>query len=319
MKPNILSFLGENIVVVDDVQPVAALISVTGEVLDCCSWKSLVVQPSSWTAWPHRILFTNRNGDGVLVQERNCDATIQLEVSESNRLVATLAPAGSLESATAVARGRYSISRSNDAHEADGWDLRVVEEGGVWQTSLRDLTSQTEGRRPLKIHRTGAAVALLTTSDHAFSAIRVATKRPWTFDARHELLHLDRTSGHSTTVSLPDIALSDAWSPLFPDQLRSPELMTAIKQAVLDCSELTSRGAFDIAVRLDEMDTPTPRVVVRFKLPGRSEIFEREDQPFNHLGLHTGGLAGLSIFFGEDLDGDLLEHHVAGPGEVVRL
>ncbi|OLM28052.1 hypothetical protein Ae717Ps2_6791c [Pseudonocardia sp. Ae717_Ps2] len=35
--------------------------------------------------------------------------------------------------------------------------------------------------------------------------------------------------------------------------------------------------------------------------------------------MHTGGLAGLSIFFGEDLDGDLLERHVAGPGEVVRL
>lgn len=95
--------------------------------------------------------------------------------------------------------------------------------------------------------------------------------------------------------------------------------MAAIKQAVSDCSELTSRGAFDVAGRLDEMGTPAPRVMVRFKLPGRSEISEREDQPFNHLGFHTGGLAGLSIFFGEDLDSDLLEHHVARPGEVVRL
>ncbi|OLM28055.1 hypothetical protein Ae717Ps2_6794c [Pseudonocardia sp. Ae717_Ps2] len=139
MKPNILSFLGENIVVVDDVQPVAALISVTGEVLDCCSWKSLVVQPSSWTAWPHRILFTNRNGDGVLVQERNCDATIQLEVSESNRLVATLAPAGSLESATAVARGRYRFP---------GRTMRMRQTGGTCASqrrrSLADVTSRPD-------------------------------------------------------------------------------------------------------------------------------------------------------------------------------
>lgn len=197
--------LGSAVVAVDRVQPVAAAVSPSGDVLGVVSWSELV-QPREAMAWPNRRVAVD--GERIVVQD----------LPDGEPVVVILGAEGTLR-----------VERTGDLPEARWLYPRVF--GGPWGSRGRwTFASRREGFRwtsQVSVDRTwvagrGSIVAHAvvggsvgdafegeaSVSDVAMVAIRRADVRPWVFAPPHDLVVLDGRTGTPIPNLVPSIDIS---------------------------------------------------------------------------------------------------------------
>jgi hypothetical protein len=295
LAPQFLAAVGPVVVAVDRVQPVAAAVSPSGEVLDVVSWSELVRPPGA-AAWPNRRLAVE--GDRIVVQD----------LPDGQPVAVSVDPDGSLAAGRGdhAARWRHPRLLSAIPRSVGPWEFRTQRDDYRLTAAVAHGETWSAGR--------GAIVAHAVVEDTAVVAIRRADVRPWAFSPRHELVVLD---GRSTVPKPAPIAPVDISGRCWPSPPTAVRLLRDYLTHTLgDVAVLRQRGARDVRVHVAGFEA-NPIIEVEFGLdiaPGKR--FVRRDEPFDELG-NLAGLAFWNIIF-DDEDFDLLaEGPVDDQGRIV--
>lgn len=290
--------VGDNVVAVDRTQPVAAMVSLTGEVRDVVSWADAIPPPSA-AVWPNRRI--GAEGDQVVVQDLPDGAPVVLSVGRDGSLA--VAPA---RSEPAVG-WRYPRLLTAIPKSVDAWEFRTHRDGYRMEAEVVHGGTWVAGR--------GSIAAHAVVGDAAVVAIRRADVRPWVFTPRHELVVLDGRSAVPTPAPVGPIDISErCWPSRRVDALRL--LGEYLEHTVGDVAVVRKRGGRDVRVHVAGFDD-RPVIEVEFGLdaaPGTR--FVRRDEPLDEFG-NVAGLAFWNVIF-DDEDFDLLAAGpVDGQGRVV--
>lgn len=293
-----LSVVGTAVVAVDRVQPVAAAVSSTGDVLDVVSWSNLLGPPET-AEWPGRRVAVD--GARVLVQDLPDGDPVAVTLDATGRLRAVLAgevrevkwgyprvfggPWG--------ARGRWTFRSRRDGHR---WTSQVSLEG-TWDAGRGSIVTQA-----------------LIGGEVAVVAIRRADSRPWAFRPAHDLVVLDGRTGTPSPIEVPPVDISaDSWLPRRPD---IADVLAGYAPYMFGQAEvLRKRGGRDVRIGIGRLDD-CPVVEWEFGLDARPGVrFFRRDEPLDELG-RVAGLAFWTVLFEEERLDLLLDAPPDGDGRV---
>jgi hypothetical protein len=131
LAPQFLAAVGPVVVAVDRVQPVAATVSPSGEVLDVVSWAELVAPPSL-IAWPNRRIAIE--GAGIVVQDLPDAQPVAVSVSPDGSLAAGRGdPAATWRHPRLYSAIPKSVGPWEFTTHRDGYRLNSeVAHGGTW-------------------------------------------------------------------------------------------------------------------------------------------------------------------------------------------
>jgi hypothetical protein len=276
-----LEVVGLHVVAVDRTQPVAATVSLAGEVRDVVSWAGAVSPPPA-AAWPNRRIGVQ--GDRIVVQDLPDGQLVAVTVSPDGSLAATPArdePAVTWRYPRLLGAIPRSVGSWEFTTQRDGYRLTAeVAHGGTWSA----------GR--------GSIVAHAVLGDVAVVAIRRADVRPWVFGPLHELVLLDGRSAAPKPSRLASIDISDrCWSSPRADGV--PLLGDYLKYTFGQVAALRERGGRDVRVHVAGFDADLV-IEMEFGLDtAPAKRFVRYDEPFDEFG-NVAGLAFWNIIFDDE-------------------
>jgi hypothetical protein len=303
-----LAALGPAVVAVDRVQPVAAAVSLSGEILDVVSWCDLV-QPLEAMDWPNRRVGVD--GERIFVQDLpdgepvvvtlGSERTLRVERTRDLPEVRWLYPR--VFGGPWGKRGRWTFASRRDGHP---WTPQVSLDG-TWSAGHGSIVAHTVVGGAMSGEFEGGAAS---KDDFAVVAIRRAEARPWAFAPPHDLVVLDGRTGTPIPRPVPSIDISDrCWTPQISDMPR--KLAAYLRFTIGDAEVLRERGGRDVRIVVTDLET-RPVVDIEFGLeaaPGKR--FVRRDEPFDELG-RVAGLAFWNVIFDEERF-DLLLDATPGP------
>jgi hypothetical protein len=293
-----LAVVGDNVVAVDRTQPIAATMSLSGEVRDVVSWADAIPPPSA-AAWPNRRILVE--GARVVVQD----------LPDGKPVVVSIGPDGALAATAArdepAAGWRYPRLLSAIPKSVGSWEFNS------WRDGYRMTAEVTHGGT-WSADR-GSIIAHAVVEDVAVVAIRRADVRPWLFNPRHEIVVLDGRSADPTPARVAPIDISDrCWPSARADAL--PPLGEYLKHTLGDVAAVRKRGGRDVRVHVRGFDAH-PVIEVEFGLdtaPGTR--FVRRDEPFDEFG-NVAGLAFWNVIFDDESFDLLTEGPVDDQGRVL--
>lgn len=307
-RPALVCPVGHFYLAVDEIQPVAATVSLDGDVVDIVTWNDFPV-PWSGPADFHRDLafrgatawLTDRDGPSMKL---SIDAEGNLEVSEGapaepyaddigHRYIAPVIP-----EVEELSGGANWLFKTN----SDDWSryaatVRVEGKGAAQAWEL--------GRGSVASHAVGA-------EGSAAVAVRRADKVPTVFRAKHELyvLFRDANGGRSGSRRIADVDIADlCWPPrATEDPLR--RVRDYLDFSMGQCYDALRAGGHDVQLKVSDMERD-PVVEITFswdRFPGAR--FRIVDRPVDELGNYSSGLREENFFLDERLFGSPLLSHV---------
>ena len=293
LAPQFLEVVGNCVVAVDRVQPVAATLLITGEVLDVVSWAGKS-SPPPVASWPNRRVGVD--GDCLLVQDQPDGQPVAVSVRPDGSLA--VAPASTERSV----RWRYPRLLRAVPKSVGSWEFRFHRDGYLLRAEVvHDEVIWAAGR--------GSIIAHAVLGELALVAIRRADVRPWDFSPHHELVFLDGRTGAPVPTGIARIDISHLCWPT--PQVDVTSLMREYLPYTLGQADiLRERGGRDGQIHVAGLDAD-PVIELEFSLdeyPGKRLV--RRDQPLDEL----GNLAGLD-FWNIVFDDESLDLLAAGPAD----
>lgn len=249
------------VVAVDRLQPVAALLSPTGVLLDVTSWAEHSNAPEEWV-WPNRRVAAGE--DTVVVQDL-----------PDGRAVGLVVGAGRfdrIDAADAEQTWRHPRLFGAVPTTFGAWTFEGQRTNDRWWSWVeRDGHRWTAGE--------GSFVARAVTEEWAVTAIRRAPVRPWAFRPQHELVLL--TAG-ATGLVPAQIEPIDVAPHCWP---RRPDADQAFRD-YLPWSENLARVIQNEGGRDVRLVVEAPNVDIHFTQHGFRYLLH--DEPLDELGRPAG-------------------------------
>lgn len=310
LRPSLVCWIGSAYLAVDEIQPVAATISTNGELLSLVCWNHLPL-PSS-TAWPRRSV--SSEGSTAWVRDLPDGPAVRLDLLPTGKLECSLAELSDVP-VRVGARSRYSIDRCRVSHDPWQWLYLSPLTGLGWESRVQ-LT--VTGQKLLNMSwnlGSGAITSHAVAGSTTAVCIRRALKRPWDFHATYDLyiIHPDRTAPVEALRG-DQIDISSLRWQIAPRVNNDRTLLRYLPYTLSECRGAMRAGATDVQFTVRNIDA-YPVIEISFLLASKGDArFRRIDEPFNELGVESGGLRDLGIFLEEDLQSPLiLEVDPQGP------
>lgn len=185
-------------VAIDKIQPVAALLSADGVLLDVVSWAACTRPPEEWV-WPNRRVAVRANC--VFVQDLPDGLPVSLHIGVDSFEGVELVERADV--AWRHPRLFVAVPKSSDGWTFDGqrvndrWVSRVEYDGQAWDAG------------------DGSIVARATSSARALVSIRRAPIRPWRFRPYHDLIALRAEFNELVSKRVPPVDIDvHCWAQL---------------------------------------------------------------------------------------------------------
>ncbi len=301
-RPALVCPLGGYYLAVDEVQPVAVIVSQAGKILDVGSWEHLE-PPATGSAWPRRRLSFNESTawlsdlpDGPSAALR-IDSTAQLSVSQSDP------PEASAQTTTRYSK--YSLSHSSNGSNSTHWTYLSQLDWFHWNSGVQLETGTLLHTWDLG---SGSITSYATVEATTAVCVRRAHKRPWGFRAPYDLYLLSgvNSGDHSPIRVAPLDISSRRWVPASSASDHSEVIARYLKYSLAEYQAALRAGARAVKLDLEGLDVD-PVIELSFTLDSTPGIrYRRIDRPLNELGIESGGLRDLGIFLEEDLSGGVV-------------
>lgn len=286
-------FSSGQIVVVDEIHPVAWLLDDAGQCRQQLSWAQLPQPARDDLVGPRRRSFSVAE-DLVSVHDLGVPHSIELRADDAGAVRWSPGPASSSGEGTA----RRSVTRKRFTTVTLTWSVRSRADGPRrWVQVIADAPhaswTWTFGK--------ASASAAVAHDDGVLMVFREADKRPWEFDPPRRVLRLTATAG-AETWELPP--LEHPWTP-HDVPLDDQGQARAIEHSLADLKvAVTQLRATHPEVSVVQPPGGPPKITATFTMPDGRRL-RRTNEPFDILGNRTAGLAGLSIWLEEDILGGI--------------
>lgn len=304
LQPNLVCPVADRFLAIDHTHPVAALFSPDGSVLSTVTWKGLVRRPFARKVWPYRSAVSNLV-DTVWVTEHSTGETVRVHLTTKRITVGAEASPEPAEKRD-VHRNRYMRDGRFAAGPSDGaLEIRAKTEDFACHSDV--LVNSESSSQPHETESLGRGTVVdFASSRSGFAAcLRVADKRPWSFNPEHKLL-MGTVNESVASVWVPRVDVTDAcWS--WNGEVATEQALSEYMPYVLsECNALSRAGMDRISVSVLDIDS-IPYVETRFRSPVKDHPYVRLDCPFDETGTPTGGLSYLGVFFEEDINSGMLD------------
>ena len=273
------------------------------------TWKGIVRQPSARKVWPYRSAVSNLV-DTVWITEHSTEETVRVRRTPDGIGVAPGEPPGATEKRD-VHRTRYMRT---GRFAAGPWDseMEARTDAGGFAFHSKLIFRSERSSQPHEVESLGqGSVVDFASSRSGFAAcLRVADKRPWSFNPEHELL-MGAVNGSVASVRVPRIDITNACWSRNRGVATEQALSDYMPYVLSECDALSRAGMDKMSVSVLDVDS-IPYIETRFRSPAKDHQYVRLDCPFDETGTLTGGLSYLGVFFEEDINAGLLDVGTAG-------
>lgn len=309
LRPSLVTTVGKAFLAVDEVQPVAVLLSPSGEVLDKVSWRDEIEPVTERKGWPRRRLISW--GNDVTILDEGCESWAHVSAESNKRL--QLHPAVAISdliapSDSTASQTRISTNITFDRGEAN-WQATSQLDDLWWTSKIVIDLREDRCRRRWQFNEFGSITSGTLLDDNAPTmafCIRRAHKRPWQFRPEYSLVLTSRSADEVELLSIREIDITElCWRQSY-DYLRTARLMSDyISYSYAEYLSAHRAGATMVDIRIRSLDS-LPVIELRFMLPQLpGTVFRRLDVPFDEVGAFGSGLRDLGIFLEEDLQADV--------------
>lgn len=292
-RPSLVARVDDRYLAIDDIQPVAVLVSEVGLVLGHVAWTDLPAPRAR--DWPHRDVVTD--GSTVWVRDLPGGPLVRIEA-----LSATSADPDEVPARIAELHSRFARSFTT-AHGATRWVCASALDGLRW-TATVNFESVTSSASWLL--GSGSITSVATSETTAAVCVRRADKRPWQFLPAHDLYVLGSDGSEHLAVRHDQIDITRLCWPAEPAGNIGEYLPYSLSQ----CQAAIRYGATDVQLTVHDVET-RPIIEIAFTLDGAR--YMRFDEPVDELGRMWGGMRDLGISMEEDLAGGLITQSREGP------
>jgi hypothetical protein len=298
-----MAIAGDELLVIDERQPVALLLDNSGRVRALASWPHH--EPPLQTFLPdrRRTVVVTPGSTRVVDGQHAVSAKIYqrghtLHVAQDSSDVSD----GDSQHGASLFQPIRRISNTDVE-----WTFSIVFDGP------RVTTLLTRSRRPQEVRRwdlgAGSATDAVILGETLYFCIRRAHRRPWDFAPQNELWQI---AGDVPTLIDTSIDISKHCWPRRP--YIEEDLARALDRATDDARVVVGHGATHVSVVVEDLEI-LPRIRLFFTMPDH-KAYVRSDHPFDELGCSTGGLDALGIILAEDVDAGLSSAYAPAHGPI---
>lgn len=276
--------------VVDDVHPVAWVLTADGSCERQLSWAERDQPPRDVLVGPFRRSFAVTD-EVVSVYDVGVAGTIELSPSAAGEVRWAVGKQNEHGEGTV----RRSIHRKEFVSASSGWTVQSAVDEHRRRVEVVPGSGETASSW---IIQQASALSGVALEGGLLLVLRLADKRPWEFDPPRRLVLFTQAAG-PCTWDLPPV--EDPWWP-YDVGLDDDGLLLAISRSLDDLQAAADQlGATQPEVSVTRPTGRMPVVSAAFTMPdGRR--FRRTNEPYDVLGNWTEGLAGLTIMLDEDIN-----------------
>ncbi len=308
LQPSLVCPVADHFLAIDHTHPVAALFSPDGSVLSTVTWKGLVRQPSARKVWPYRSAVSNLV-DTVWITEHSTEQTVQVHLTTGGVSVAPGGPRATEK--RDVHRNRYMrVGRFAAGPLGSEVEIRTDTEGYACRSNVFFGSEGSAQPREVASLGQGSVVDFASSGSGFAVCLRVADKRPWSFNPEHEMF-TGTVHESVTSVRVPQVDITDACWSRNGEVATEQALAEHMPYVLSECNALSRARMDKISVSVLDVDS-IPYLETRFRSPAQDNQYVRLDCPFDEIGTPTGGLSYLGVFFEEDINAGLLDVITSG-------
>ena len=278
------------IIVVDDIHPVAWLLDANGNCERQLSWTEREQPPREVPVGPFRRSFAVTD-EVVAVYDIGVAGTIELRSPA----------AGDVRWAVGEqnAQGEGTVRRSIHRKEFQAGSVKWTVRSAVEEHRRRVEVVATLGGSATWVVEQASALSGVALEGGALLVLRLADKRPWEFDPPRRLVWFT-TAVAPRAWDLPPV--ENPWQP-HDVGLDAHGLLMGIACSLHDLETAAEElGATRPELSVTRPAGGMPKVSAAFTMPDGRRL-RRSNEPYDVLGNWTGGLAGLTIMLDEDISG----------------
>jgi hypothetical protein len=278
------------IMVVDDVHPVAWLLDADGNCERQLGWARREQPPRDVLVGPFRRSFADTD-EVVSVSDVGVAGTIELCCSVTGDVRWAVGDQNEYGEGTA----RRSIHRQEFQTGTVSWTVRSA----VKEHRRRVEVVATSAVSASWVIEQASVLSAVALEGGVLVVLRLADKRPWDFDPPRRLVWFTEAMG-PRTWDLPPV--EDPWQP-HDVGLDDHALLMGISHSLHDLQMATKElGAAQPELSVNRPAGGMPVVSAAFTMPDGRRL-RRTNEPYDVLGNWTEGLAGLTITLDEDING----------------